>query len=233
MKTPALVLALSSLLLAAAPARADEFGGAAAKATPLAGPEALASLFWSQVAECKDQDDFFRRQCEGIKAARRERIAGSTFLLETSGALEVMPFDPKAMSVDVQVTACAACGGVKIAGERRYIVGRGAVKVVGGRVTPVSLHRGTRTFTSKAEGETWAKTVAPRLTAQLLLRLPAALEPWKDAGSEGYHVEVVGFRVLDPCTGGVLFSQPKSASVAPDSSACGRAAPKKKPASSK
>jgi hypothetical protein len=220
MKTPALALALSSILLAVAPARADEFDTAAARATTLTGPDALASLFWSQVAQCKDQDDFFRRQCEGIKTARRERIAGSTFLLESKGAVEVMPFDPKAMSVDVEVTACAACAGVKIAGERRYLVGRGAVKVVGGRVTPVTLHRGTRTFSSKAEGETWSRTVAPRLTAQLLLELPAVLEPWKDAGSEGYHVEVVGFRVLDPCTGGVLFSQPKSGNAAPDPSAC-------------
>jgi hypothetical protein len=220
MKTPALALALSSLLLAVAPARADEFDAAAAKATPLAGPEALASLFWSQIAQCKDQDDFFRRQCEGIKAARRERIAGSTFLLESKGAVEVMPFDAKAMSVDVEVKSCAACAGVKIGGERRYLVGRGAVKVVGGRVTPVTLHKGTRTFASKAEGDAWSKTVAPRLTAQLLLKLPAAIESWKDAGSEGYHVEVVGFRVLDPCTGVVIFAQPKSANAAPDSSAC-------------
>lgn len=224
----ALLLALSSLLLAVAPARADEFGAAAAQATPLAGPEALASLFWSQVAQCKDQDDFFRRQCEGIKASRRERIARSTFLLETTGALNVAPFDARAMSVDIELTACAACGGVKIAGDRRYIVGRGDVKVVGGRVTPVSLHKGTRTFASKAEGEAWSKTVAPRLTAQLLLKLPASLETWKDAGSEGYHVEVVGFRVFDPCTGGVLFAQPKSSNVAADPSACPSGAKKAK-----
>ena len=228
MKTPALALALSSLLLAVAPARADEFDAAAARATPLAGPEALASLFWSQIAQCKDQDDFFRRQCEGIKAARRARIAGSTFLLDARGALTVTPFDSKTMSVDVEVTACAACEGVKIGGERRFLVGRGAVKAAGGKVTPVSLHRGARTFSSKAEGETWSKTVAPRLTAQLLLKIPAALEPWKDGGASGYHVEVVGFRVFDPCTGGVLFAQPKSASVAPDSSACGSATKKTK-----
>jgi hypothetical protein len=229
MKT--LVAALSLALLAiATPARADEtFDAIARSATPLAGPEGLAALFWSQVADCKDEDDFFRRQCEGIKTARRERIAASTFLVGAPGAINLMPFDPKAMSVDVEVTACAACGGVKIAGDKRYLVGRGAVKVVGGRVTPVSLTRGTKTFSSKAEGEAWARTVAPRLTADLLVRLPAKLESWKDAGASGYHVEVVGFRVVDPCKGDVLWSQPKSTThLAPDASACGAAAPKKK-----
>lgn len=230
MKTPALALALPlALLAAAAPARADEsFDAMAKQATPLSGPDALGALFWSQVADCKDEDDFFRRQCEGIKAARRERIAASTFMVASAGAVTALPFDPKAMSVDVEVTACAACDGVKIAGHKRYLVGRGAVKVVGGRVTPVSLNRGTKTFSSKAEGEGWSKTVAPRLVAELLVRLPARLEAWKNSGADGYHVEVVGFRVLDPCKGDVYWSQPKSSNPAPDASACGPATPKKK-----
>ena len=231
MKTQVLVLPLV-LLAAAGQARADEtFDAMASRSVEVSGPEGLAALFWSQAASCKGDDDFLVRQCEGIKKARRERIAGSTFLVAADGALDVAPFNGKAMSVDVEVLACAACSGVTIGGEKKILVGRGAVKVVGGKVRPATLQSATRTFTNRADGAAWARDVSPRLGAQLLVRLPAALESWKEGGVEGYHVEVVGYRVFDRCKGDVFWAQPKSANVAPDQSAC--KAPKKKPTPAK
>lgn len=223
----ALVTALSA---AAGTARADQsFDAEARKATEVVGPEGLGALFWSQLAPCKADDDFTRRQCEGVREARRQKVAASTFLVSADGAIEPEPFNEKAMSIDVAVRACAACGGVELAGERRYIVGRGDVKLVGGRVRAASLHTGTRTFKTRAEGKEWATTVAPRLRADFLVRIPGKLETWSEGGATGYKIEILGFRVVDPCRGEVLWSNPPAGNIPadPDAAAC-PAAPKKR-----
>ncbi len=227
-------VALVSLVMASAllpaPARADgSFDDQARKATEVASPEGLGALFWSQLAACKADDDFTRRQCEGVREARRARVAATTFLVTSDGAVEPEPFNEKAMSIDVGVRACAACKGVELAGERRIIVGRGDLKVAGGRVRAASLHTGTRTFKTRAAGKEWSATVAPRLRADFLVRIPPRLETWSEGGATGYRVEVIGFRVVDPCRGEVLWSNPPAANVPadPDAAAC-PAAPKRR-----
>lgn len=220
-----LAIALVLVAASAAPARAeDTFETKVRSAVRVSGPEALAAVFWSQTTTCKNEDDFYRRQCEGIKESRRAKVASTTFVVEADGALEVEPYNEKARSVDVEVRACASCGGVDIGGQRRYLVGRGAVKVVGGKVKPVALRSATKTFATKAEGQTWMAEVAPRLTTELLVRVPAKIDTWKDGGAEGYRMEVVGFRVIDPCKGTVLWAQPKSGDVPPDPPSCEAAA---------
>lgn len=217
----ALVMVLGA---AAAPARADQsFDDQARKAVEVVGgPDGLGALFWSQLAQCKaaQDDDVARRQCEGVREARRQRIAATTFLVTADGALDPEPFNEKAMSIDIGVRACAACKGVELAGERRYIVGRGDVKLVGGRVRAASLHTGTRTFKTRAEGKEWAARVAPRLRADFLVRIPGKLETWSEGGATGYRVEVIGFRVVDPCKGEVLWSSPTAANLPAEPDAC-------------
>lgn len=223
------LLALVVVALLAAPARADDsFDARARKAVELAGPEGLAALFWSQLAQCKsDGDDFARRQCEGVREARRAHVAATTYLVSADGAVEPDAFNEKAMSIDVTVRACAACGGVELGGDRRYLVGRGAVKLVGGRVRPATLHTATMTFKTRAEGKEWAQTVARRLRADLLVRIPDTLEPWNEGGASGYKIEVVGFRVVDPCKGQVLWSNPPAGNLPPETDACATPAKKK------
>lgn len=218
------LLAMAAALMAVAqPARADQsFDEEAKKAVAVVGPEGLGALFWSQLAQCKADDDFTRRQCEGVREARRARVAATTFLVSADGAVDPEPFNEKAMSIDVGVRACAACKGVELAGERRYIVGRGEVKLVGGRVRAASLHTGTKTFKTRAEGKEWTATVAPRLRADFLVRIPPKLETWSEGGATGYRVEVIGYRVVDPCKGQVFWSSPPAGNLLPepDASAC-------------
>ncbi len=225
------LLALLVVAVLAAPAHADpSFDERARAAVEVVVPEGLAALFWSQLAQCKsDGDDFARRQCEGVREARRAHVSAATYLIAADGAVEPDAFNDKAMSIDVAVRACAACAGVELGGERRYLVGRGDVKLVGGRVRAATLHTATMTFKTRAEGKEWAATVAPRLRADLLVRIPDRLESWSDGGASGYKVEVVGFRVVDPCKGQVLWSSAPAANLAPEGDACGGPG-KKKPA---
>lgn len=208
----------------------DSFDAQARRAVEVVGPEGLGALFWSQLAECVEDDDLARRQCEGVRRARRARVAGATYLFTADGAIETEPFNEKAMSIDVEVRACAACGGVELGREKRVIVGRGDVKVVGGRVRAASLHRATRTFKTRADGVEWAATVAPRLRADLLIRIPGKLEPWSEGDAVGYTIEVLGFRVVDPCRGDVLWSSPPAGKLPAEPDACApakRRGPKK------
>jgi hypothetical protein len=218
-----LLASLTALCAMVAPAAAqDSFDQKAKGAVEVLGAEGLGALFWSQLAECKGDDDFTRRQCEGVREARRARVASTTFLVTAEGALEPEPLNEKAMSIDIGVRACAACKGVELAGERRILVGRGDVSVVGGQVRAASLHTGTRTFKSRAEGREWVKKVAPRLRADFLVRIPGKLETWSEGGARGYRVEVLGFRVVDPCKGQVLWSSPAAANIPAEPDACGK-----------
>jgi hypothetical protein len=210
---------LTLILIASGPAHADpSFDDQARGAVEVNGAEGLAALYWSQLAQCKGDDDFTRRQCEGVREARRARVSATTFLVTADGALDPALFNEKAMSVDVEVRACAACK--DLGGDRRALVGRGAVKVVGGRVRAPPLHVGTRTFKTRAEGKEWVAKVAPRLRADFLVRIPAQLETWREGGTSGYRLEVVGFRVVDPCTGEVLWSRPTASRTDPDPDRC-------------
>jgi hypothetical protein len=223
-------LAVVVVALSAAPAHADDsFDTRARAAVEVVGPEGLAALFWSQLAQCKsDGDDFARRQCEGVREARRAQVSAATYLVTADGAVDPDAFNDKAMSIDVAVRACAACSGVELAGERRYLVGRGDVKLVGGRVRAATVHTATMTFKTRAEGKEWATTVAPRLRADFLVRIPDRLEAWSDGGASGYKIEVVGVRVVDPCKGQVLWSSSPAANLPPETDACGAPAKKKR-----
>lgn len=227
-----LPLAVAAIALAVPPAaRADDsFDAQARRATEVVGPEGLGALFWSQLAECREDDDLARRQCEGVREARRARVAAATFLYTADGAIETEPFNQKAMSIDVEVRACAACSGVELARERRVIVGRGDLKVVGGRVRAASLHKATKTFKTRADGLEWAARVAPRLRADFLVRIPGKLEPWSEGAAVGYRIEVLGFRVVDPCRGEVLWSSPPAGKLPAEPDAC---APSKRGGSKK
>ena len=217
------LLALLVVTCLSAPARADEsFDQRARSAVEVVGPAGLAALFWSQLATCKaDGDDFTRRPCEGVREARRAQVAATTYLISAEGAVEPDVYNEKAMSIDVAVRACAACSGVELAGDRRYLVGRGDVKLVGGRVRAATLKTATMTFKSRAEGKEWASSVAPRLRADFLVRIPDRLESWSEGGASGYKIEVVGFRVVDPCKGQVLWSNPPAGNLPAETDACG------------
>jgi len=223
-------LAVVVVALSAAPAHADDsFDTRARAAVEVVGPEGLAALFWSQLAQCKsDGDDFTRRQCEGVREARRAQVSAATYLITADGAVEPDAFNEKAMSIDVAVRACAACSGVELGGERRYLVGRGDVKLVGGRVRAANLRTATVTFKTRAEGMKWATTVAPRLRADFLVRIPDKLESWSEGGASGYKIEVVGYRVVDPCKGQVMWASSAAANLTPETDACGAQGKKKR-----
>jgi hypothetical protein len=66
----------------------------------------------------------------------------------------------------------------------------------------------------------WAARVAPRLRADFLVRIPGKLEPWREGNAVGYTIEVLGFRVVDPCRGEVLWSTPPAGKLPAEPDTC-------------
>jgi hypothetical protein len=202
-------------------ARAEDFDSVADKATPVWRGKSVASLFWSLSASC-DQlaDDLARRQCEGVRDGRRDQVLASTFLVDAEpSALTVGAFDAGKRVLPLELTGCIACTQT-MDGQFFLVGGKGDVKVEGGGVRGPVVTSFTVPATSAEQAATWRDTVAARLKVQLLFRMVAGSPPWAQGNAKGYRVDIVGFRIADPCDGKILAAQPASDPIRTDRKTC-------------
>jgi len=214
------------LVVLAGSARAQDksFGDLAKGADEIRNPNALAALFWAHSADCsKLPDDLAKRQCEGVRAARLAQIAGTTFMIPgDTAALRVGAYDAKKKGVPITVSNCLACtNALDVDGASRYVVGgKGAVAADGPQVRAPEAYSGVRQFKSADEASKWIEHAVPRLRTQFLVRVPARLETWKKGNVEGFKVDVVGYRVYDPCDGTIVAASPKADALPADKRYC-------------
>jgi len=211
MRAPALALALllSAPFVASVGLReasADGFDEKAEAATPLHDAKSMTALFWSQGAGCSSmKNDLLKRQCQGVRNQRQRRISGATYIVEVGAEAIEIATDPKKMSVEVSLRSCLWCGS-----EGPMVLGKGAHKMNAGQVSAAIVGSKTKMFKKGAGATHWGSYVAPRLRGQLLVKVPASVEQFKEGGRKGYKVQVVGYRLYDPCQGDVLAASPAS-----------------------
>jgi len=113
---------------------------------------------------------------------------------------------------------CVLCapGGIAM------VAGRGASAIVDGAVRGAVVQQSVRPFSSEAAAERWRAEVLPRLEVRLVVRVPASPR-WSEGTASALAIEVVGFRVHDPCSGLVVASIPPSDRVGADPGRCGKA----------
>ncbi len=197
-------------------ASADSFDDAAKLARPVHGAGSLAALFWSQEASCgKEKSDLLRRQCQGVQRARSGSVSELTYLVEVAGPAVDVSTDSKKNSVAVTLRSCVACEE-----QGAIVVGKGNYQVSNGKLLANTLKSASKSFKSAAAAEHWGKYTGGRLRAQFLVKVPSSAERFKAAGRDGYKVEVVGYRLYDPCQGNVLTSAPESKHGPVDSETC-------------
>ncbi len=214
MRASALVFLL--ILASAGAAQADGFDDKAKAATPLASVESMTALFWSQGVSCGTlKNDLLRRQCEGVRKQRQRRVSSQTYLVDVGAEATTVTSDAKKMSVKVSLKSCLWCEG-----DGPIVVGKGAHTVEAGKVVAAELKVVSKAFKKNATAQHWAAHIATRLRAQILVRVPASVERFKVAGREGYKVEVIGYRLYDPCQGDVLAASPASKKGPVSVSAC-------------
>lgn len=214
------------LVAAAGPARAQKasFDDLAKGAEEIRNPNALAALFWAHSADCsKLPDDLAKRQCDGVRRARLAQVAASTFLVAGDpAALQVGQYDAKQKGVPIKVAKCIACASaLDIDGAKRFVVGgKGAVAADGPKVKGPEAHAGVQAFKSADAAAKWLERAAPRLRTQFLFRIPTKAETWKSGTVAGFKVDVVGYRVYDPCDGKIVAASPKASDLPADKRYC-------------
>jgi hypothetical protein len=179
-----------------APATPATYDAAARGAVAISAAD-LQGLGWALTATCDAGDDVARRECRWVRDARLARSRDRTFAVAAErGAVVVGAWDPAAKSAPVTLRGCAGCG------------------------APAVLAQVVRPFASEAEAVRWQSEVVPRLRAQLLVRVPDA---GRRAGG-AVALDVVGYRVIEPCSGEVVAASPASEPVAAEPAICGQVA---------
>jgi len=218
-----MVSAAALVLSLGGTARAQSFDGVAQKARPVDGDRALGALFWSQEVTCgKAGGELEKRQCAAVRDARKQSIAGATYLAQAEpGSVSVGAFDGKTKSVSLTVRACLACAKPVDAGTTPLVIIGGAPTPDHGKIVSAALTTAHVKVASPTVAKKFISEVAPRLRTEILFQLGKKPAKWKAGGASGYKVTVAGYRVVDPCTGAVYAASPKSGTVAPDKRACG------------
>ncbi len=213
-------LAVVIMAQGAGTARAQDFDASADKATTVWRGKSVAALFWSFTASCeKLADDLARRQCEGVRAGRRDQVAEATFFVEAApDALRIGEFDAKKKALPVELTGCIACA---TPADGVYLVGgKGKIEVKGGGVqAPVLASFAVPAASTEALAR-WHEDVLPRLKVELLFKVPAQGFSWTEGKARGYRLDVIGYRVWDPCNGNVLLASPRSDKQRGDKKLC-------------
>ncbi len=210
--------ALVLLLLAvAAPAQADAFDTQASAATQITR---LDDLVWALAAPCDAGDDTQQRQCRTLRDSKAKQYAGKTLLVAGErSALAIGAWDKARKSVSMHLTSCISCAGVALDGRVFHAIGAGtAPRFENGKLLAGTLYNNAKRFADEAAATAFI-TAAATARVDMLVKVPNQ-KSWQSAGKEGVSLEVVGYRVILPCDGSVVISNPGAANVPADPSAC-------------
>ena len=206
-------------IVAATPIAAHAEDAFEVKATGAPIVNDLGELVWALTATCDRGTDTEQRQCRHVRDARAAALAGQTLSIDAEpDALHVGAWNPTKKSISLTLTACVSCGGLQVDDKTLYVVAGNAPHVEAGRVKATVLQEVSRPFSDEAAAKAWLKTLR-RLRVQLLLKVPEKVK-WKIDGKEGVLLDVVGYRVITPCDGGVVFSDPPTLPLDPDKARC-------------
>jgi len=218
------IVIVTCLGAAATPALAEEpktFEALAGGARTLSRAD-LAGLTWALSAPCTDGDDLAQRQCKAVRDARAAVLRGETFVVDgDAAAFTVGEWKADSKSVPLVLRGCVAC--VEPIDGLYVVSAKAAPTWKSGTAQAAVVHETTRTFKDEAAAKKWAAR-ATTLRTQLVVRLAAAAGgTWERDGKRGLAVDVLGYRVYDPCDGDVVCASPASGKAPTDRKACGEA----------
>ncbi len=210
--------------LAAAPARAEDpksFESLAGDAVTL-GRADLAGLVWSLSATCASGDELAQRQCKAARDARAAELQGATFVVDgDAAAFAVGAWNPGTKSVALTLRGCVAC--VAPVGGMYVVSSKAAPSFKGGTAEAALVHETARAFRDEEAARRWGKRLQ-HLRTQFVVRIAAASGGmWERDGKKGLALDVLAYRVFDPCDGDIVCASPPSSKAPADSRTCGEA----------
>lgn len=189
------------------------------KATGAQRVRQLEDVVWALTAACDKGDDVQQRQCRVLRDTRAKALAGATLLVEAeSDALAVGTWNPAKKSVAIALSSCIRCGGVQIEG-RSWLVTGATPQVAGGKAKTALIYDNAKQFSDEPAAKKWLKTV-DQLRVQMLVKVPDKRR-FQVSGKDGLLLDVLGYRVVHPCTGAVVIANPPAGNVEADKKACG------------
>ena len=212
------VAAVLLVLLMGSPVYADKFEESLQSATMVPDSNALAALFWSADPKCdKLENSLHRSQCIEVSSKRRQEVSGKTFFVEGTSAVSVQKAGKKAVKISVY---SAFSNGH----DESWVVGPGVVVKgdgIKGDGVPKTLYKSVnKKFKDEQYLAHWSQYIAPRLKTEFLVQIPSNVKSFKAKGKSGFQLEVVGYRLFDPCSGDVLSAKPAAKRAPQDSSTC-------------
>ncbi|MBZ0231377.1 MAG: hypothetical protein K8M05_03440 [Deltaproteobacteria bacterium] len=233
MRTWGIAFLTSGLLvtLAAAPARAEDpksFEALARTAEPLARAD-LAGLVWSLTTPCNDGDELAQRQCKAARDARAAAVRDATFVVDGDGTAFAMgAWKAESKSAPITLRGCIACA--EPVGGLYLVSSKAAPSFKGATAEAAVVHETARTFKDEAAAKRWA-TRLPQLRTQFVVKVAAAGGGmWERDGKKGLALDVLAFRVFDPCDGGIVCASPPSGKGPTDKKTCGESVVEGEPA---
>ncbi len=214
----ALVTVLGAVLLPSLALADESFEAKAQGAIKVAHTD---DLVWAITAACDKGDDVQQRQCKVTRDKKAKQLTGAALIVEGDGdALQIGKFNPQKKSVSVTLFACVRCGGVDIEGKPWFVTGSGAPKLDGNRLRATTLYDNARGFANQDAATAWTKAMA-NARFQLVIKVPEAnRRKLSVGGREGLGVDVLAWRVINPCDGTIVLSSVASQPVEPDKLAC-------------
>lgn len=230
MRTWGVALATSSicftlgLTLAVSPAHAEDpksFESLAASAVALNRAD-LGGLVWALTATCDDGDDLAQRQCKAARDGRLAEVKGATLVVDgDAAAFSIGEYKADTRAVAVTLRGCIAC--VAPVGGLYLVSSKAAPSFRDGTAEAAIVHETSRTFKDEAQARRWAARL-PSMRAQFVVKLTVAGGGrWERDGKHGLAFDVLGFRVYDPCDGGIVCASPASGKAPADAKTCGEA----------
>jgi hypothetical protein len=213
-----------SFLAAAAPARAQADDTFEAKAAGAQRIRKLENLVWPLTAACDLGDDTTRRQCRRVRDARAAELASATIIVDAEpAAFAIAPWSAQKKSSAVSLSACLGCTGLDIDGKTWFVVGNKdgnpPPRFEGGKLKVGLLHDNARPFADDAAAKAFAKGAA-NARVQLIVKVAAKAKTVVD-GKNVLAFDVLGYRVYQPCDGGIVCASPRSGPAEADKKSCG------------
>jgi hypothetical protein len=227
------LVAIAAVFSFAPAARAEDTSPFAVEAAKAQRVSKLDRMVWALTATCEQGDDIARRQCRMLRDAAAQRMKGAVMYVDVAPTMfEVGAYDKTGGGSTLEVRGCVSCAGVVVDGAKWVVVSNKAVPTVtGDKVQAALLWDSIKTFKDEAAAIAWRNQLAPRLRAEMIIRIPADKPAtFQRNGLQGIAVDVVGYRVYDACDGTVLAASPESGPGVVDKKTCGTsAADKAKP----
>lgn len=205
-------------LLVPSVAVADDFESKAHGAIKVARAD---DLLWPIIAACDKGDDVQQRQCKLTRDKKAKQLIGASLLIDgDNDALQIGKWNAAKKSVSVSLMACVRCGNVELDGKPWFVTGSGTPKLDGNRLRAATLYDNAKSFADEAAAAAWTKAMA-NARFQLVVKVPDANRRSVSVGGRsGLAVDVIAWRVVNPCDGAIVISSVPSKPVEPDRQAC-------------